>query len=96
MGSTGSKVGPEEEKSKKAAQEREKRAEEFVKEYIEPNKILPTSVPRDADGYVQSFSLGHDEDILKFFDEYGFVVINNVINDEQADKTVDEVCTRCI
>eukprot|EP00009_Paramoeba_aestuarina_P003751 CAMPEP_0201511282 /NCGR_PEP_ID=MMETSP0161_2-20130828/3751_1 /ASSEMBLY_ACC=CAM_ASM_000251 /TAXON_ID=180227 /ORGANISM="Neoparamoeba aestuarina, Strain SoJaBio B1-5/56/2" /LENGTH=379 /DNA_ID=CAMNT_0047906709 /DNA_START=124 /DNA_END=1260 /DNA_ORIENTATION=- len=48
-------------------------------------------VPKDEDGYVVSFGIDEKENILKFFEEYGFVVVREVIDNEQIAKTLDEL-----
>lgn len=53
---------------------------------------LPT-VPKDTEGYVIAFDCNQVQDFLKFFDEFGFVVIKNVLNENQIKNTIDEIWT---
>ena len=48
-------------------------------------------VPRDDEGFTQSFSVDQSQEILKFFDDYGFVVVNDVITKEETSKTILEI-----
>jgi len=46
----------------------------------------------DSDGYTKSFSIEETTAVLDFFQEYGFVVVRNVIDSEsQIDDTIDEI-----
>lgn len=46
----------------------------------------------DCEGYTKSFSLEENEEILKFFDEYGFVVVRDIIDSQtQIEETIDEI-----
>lgn len=47
--------------------------------------------PIDSDGFVQSFNTDQIAEYLKFFEEYGFVVIRGVLSPSQCQTTVDEV-----
>eukprot|EP01117_Protostelium_nocturnum_P008659 TRINITY_DN3109_c0_g1_i5.p1 TRINITY_DN3109_c0_g1~~TRINITY_DN3109_c0_g1_i5.p1 ORF type:complete len:324 (-),score=118.90 TRINITY_DN3109_c0_g1_i5:56-934(-) len=47
--------------------------------------------PRDSEGFVQSFSVDQTEEYLKFFEKYGFLVVNNVLNQEEIDQSLEEV-----
>ncbi len=46
--------------------------------------------PIQSDGFVTSFTLQQKEDISQFLDKFGFVVIENILTDEQVDNTLDE------
>jgi len=48
-------------------------------------------VPKDEEGYVVGFNLEQEEEFKKFFEEYGLVVVKNVINEEECGRTADEV-----
>lgn len=48
-------------------------------------------VPRDAEGFVQSFEMNQVDEYKKFFDDYGFVVVNHVLTQDQVNETVDEI-----
>lgn len=48
-------------------------------------------IPIDADGFVTSFHLDEEENIKRFFEEYGVVVIKNVIQEDQIERTIDEI-----
>lgn len=46
----------------------------------------------DSDGYTKSFSIEETDALLQFFEEYGFVVVRNVIDSEsQIEDTIDEI-----
>lgn len=47
--------------------------------------------PVDSEGYVQSFGIEETEKYIEFFNEYGFVVISNILSSSQCQATVDEV-----
>jgi hypothetical protein len=49
-------------------------------------KILPT----DAEGYVTSFTIDQKEEYKKFFEEYGVVVIRDILNDKECRNSVNE------
>ncbi|KAL6041506.1 Phytanoyl-CoA dioxygenase [Balamuthia mandrillaris] len=52
----------------------------------------PKQVPLDEEGYVHSFSLDDDpQALLDFFQEFGFVVVDNVLDPEDCDRTIDEI-----
>lgn len=53
---------------------------------------LPT-IPRDSEGYVIAFDCNQVQEFLNFFDEFGFVVIKNVLNQNQINDTIDEIWT---
>ena len=60
------------------------------------SKFQPLTVPRDAEGFVQSFDINNNEqsEIEKaraFFDEYGFVVFSNVYTPEECAATIDDI-----
>jgi len=48
-------------------------------------------VPRDKNGFVQSFTVDQQEEYLAFFEKFGFVVVDNVLTQDEVDDTVDEV-----
>jgi len=50
-------------------------------------------LPKDEEGYVLSFSLDQSDQYKAFFQEYGFVVVNNVISHQQIEDTIDEIWT---
>jgi hypothetical protein len=52
---------------------------------------LSLSVPRDAEGYVQSFVDPQDAKAVDFYEKYGFVVIADVLSNEECQRSVDEV-----
>jgi hypothetical protein len=47
--------------------------------------------PLDSEGYVQSFSLNEKEEYLKFFGKYGFVIVRDVISDECAKQSIEDI-----
>jgi hypothetical protein len=60
---------------------------------IQPIKFSQVEVPRDPNDpeYCLSFTKDQKEEYKKFFDEYGFVVIRDVLSREQIDATLEEV-----
>ena len=48
-------------------------------------------VPVDDLGFTKSFTLEMKDEIKEFFEEYGFVVIKNIISEKELDKTAMEV-----
>jgi len=50
-------------------------------------------LPRDASDsrFILSFSTSQVAEYSQFFKDYGFVVINNVLSDEQVQATVNEI-----
>jgi hypothetical protein len=54
--------------------------------------MASTTAFPDSDGYTKSFSIEETTAVLDFFQEYGFVVVRNVIDSEsQIDDTIDEI-----
>jgi hypothetical protein len=51
----------------------------------------PDPLPVDADGFIVSFNVEQQEEILAFFERHGVVVVSNVLTDEQCQRSVDEV-----
>ena len=48
-------------------------------------------IPKDDEGYVQSFDVENEAAIKEFFDEYGFVVVRDVFTAEECATTVDDI-----
>ncbi|CAF1285785.1 unnamed protein product [Rotaria sordida] len=51
----------------------------------------PAPLPIDADGFIVALSIDQPEEILKFFEKHGAVVVANVLTDEQCERSVDDV-----
>ena len=66
--------------------------------------------PVDAQNFIQTFSADQGEEIRDFFQKYGFVCIENVLNDKEIDVTckdffalfdasnnasIEDYCYRC-
>ncbi|CAF1005111.1 unnamed protein product [Adineta steineri] len=51
----------------------------------------PVPLPLDSDGFIISFNVEQQEEILTFFEKHGVVVVSNVLSDEQCQRSVDEV-----
>jgi len=49
--------------------------------------------PLDHEGFIQSFSVMDTENYLSFFKRYGFVVIKNILDHEQLDRSIDDIWT---
>jgi len=47
--------------------------------------------PLDSEDYIVSFELSQEQELKTFFAKYGFVVVRNVISENQVDQTVDEI-----
>ncbi len=57
----------------------------------ERNMASITAFP-DSNGYTKSFALEETTDLLKFFEEFGFVVVRNIIEStSQIEDTIDEI-----
>jgi hypothetical protein len=48
-------------------------------------------VKYDSDGFVTAFEVEQVEEYLKFFDEFGFVVIKNVLYPDEINATINEI-----
>ena len=56
------------------------------------SKAFPVvEIPKDKEGYCKSFSVNQEEEYRQFLDEYGFVVVDNVLSPEEVDETVKSV-----
>jgi hypothetical protein len=55
------------------------------------NTIKEWQAPLDDEGFVQSFSIDQETEFLEFYNNYGFVVLKEIISSQQADKTIDEI-----
>jgi len=53
-------------------------------------KVVP---PSDEEGYIMSFLPGQEEQYMKFFHEYGFVVIRDALTADEVNNTIDEMWT---
>jgi hypothetical protein len=51
----------------------------------------PKELPLDAQGFVQSFALEDSEGSQAFFDEFGFVVVDNVLSKKECEDTINEI-----
>lgn len=60
-------------------------------EGIETKTFEPLEVEVDDEGFVKSFALDDREGYLKFFEEYGFVVVNGVLSEEEVEASVNEI-----
>jgi hypothetical protein len=49
------------------------------------------SAPIDEEGFVVSYELSDETNIKRFWEDYGFVVIRNLITDDQINRTIDEM-----
>ncbi len=56
-----------------------------------PKFPIAEKLPKDDDGFIKSFAFDSDKEILEFFDEYGFVVIKDVLSNEEIDGTIEEI-----
>ena len=54
--------------------------------------MTSTTAFPDSNGYTKSFSLDDTSNILQFFEEYGFVVIRDIIESKtQIEETIGEI-----
>lgn len=51
----------------------------------------PTALPVDTDGFIIAFNIVQEEEIFKFFEKHGVVVVANVLTEEQCQRSVDDV-----
>ena len=51
----------------------------------------PAPLPLDADGFVVAFRVDQEEDLLKFLEKHGVVVVANVLTDDECRESVEEV-----
>jgi hypothetical protein len=51
----------------------------------------PAPLPVDADGFIVSFNVEQQNEMLVFFEKHGAVVVSNVLTDEQCERSVEEV-----
>lgn len=59
-------------------------------------QFQPLTVPRDAEGYVQSFDINNQDETeiekaRAFFDQYGFIVFANVYTPEECEATINDI-----
>lgn len=48
-------------------------------------------LPLDSEGFIVSFKVDQEEEILKFFEKHGVVVVSNVLTEEECRRSVKEV-----
>eukprot|EP01091_Cochliopodium_minus_P004263 TRINITY_DN1415_c0_g2_i1.p1 TRINITY_DN1415_c0_g2~~TRINITY_DN1415_c0_g2_i1.p1 ORF type:complete len:365 (-),score=100.75 TRINITY_DN1415_c0_g2_i1:483-1577(-) len=60
---------------------------------VKNGKYWPDEYPVEVDneGYTKSFSLEELDKAKEFFDDFGFVVVNNVLTNEECELTIDEI-----
>lgn len=57
-----------------------------------PIKEFPfVPLPKDSDGFAVSFSVDDEAGFKKFFDEYGFVVVDGVLSEEECNASIEEI-----
>lgn len=49
------------------------------------------TVPKDSEGYMQSFSLNQEAEIHEFFTQFGFVIVRDVFSKETCEATINEM-----
>ena len=66
--------------------------EDFLRTHLEP-LILSNPVPSDSSDnrYTQSFDPSEQGQILEFFHKYGFVVVRDVLTNEECQRTFGEI-----
>lgn len=50
-----------------------------------------TQLPKDNQGYIKSFNFNQENEILDFFNKYGVVIIQNILDKQTIEKTIDEI-----
>lgn len=55
------------------------------------SEFVPPVIPKDSEGFVQSFTSDQTEEITSFFFKYGFVVIRDVITEAEVESTVNDL-----
>lgn len=48
-------------------------------------------MPNENENGVKSFSIHETEEMIQFFDQYGFVVVDNILDSQECDRSMDEV-----
>jgi len=51
----------------------------------------PRTLPLDDEGFVQAFDVEDGEGMQVFFDDYGFVVVNGVLNEDERVATISDI-----
>ncbi|CAF1628982.1 unnamed protein product [Adineta ricciae] len=51
----------------------------------------PAPLPLDQDGFIVSFTVDQQDEMLEFFEKHGVVIVSNVLTNEQCQRSVDEV-----
>jgi len=67
----------------------------FSSSFSTPSKFESPLVPRDDEGFVTAYAVEDVAGIRQFFDKYGFVIIKDVIDNEQATALLDEIWKNC-
>eukprot|EP01127_Copromyxa_protea_P005205 TRINITY_DN150_c1_g1_i3.p1 TRINITY_DN150_c1_g1~~TRINITY_DN150_c1_g1_i3.p1 ORF type:complete len:344 (-),score=46.68 TRINITY_DN150_c1_g1_i3:72-1103(-) len=68
-------------------------------EEVKDNSVFSTlefpvvDLPLDSEGYVKSFSISEATEFKQFYEDFGFVIINNVVTSQEVEDTVDEIWT---
>ncbi|KAM9984928.1 hypothetical protein ACTFIY_009360 [Dictyostelium cf. discoideum] len=62
-------------------------------EYKDNSLYLPPiyDVQKDVEGYITSFSVEQQTEYTEFFNKFGFVVIRDVLNKSECQKTIDDI-----
>lgn len=64
----------------------------FGKKKVQTNGVYPMKdkewkipkVPRDSEGFVKAFEADDTEGIASFYDEFGFVVVKNILSQDEV------------
>lgn len=48
-------------------------------------------LPRDSNGFIKTFTSNQELEIINFFDKYGVVVIENVLNEKEIQDSIDAI-----
>eukprot|EP01121_Diplochlamys_sp_Union-15-3_P020397 TRINITY_DN7951_c0_g1_i1.p1 TRINITY_DN7951_c0_g1~~TRINITY_DN7951_c0_g1_i1.p1 ORF type:complete len:304 (-),score=47.28 TRINITY_DN7951_c0_g1_i1:288-1145(-) len=62
-------------------------SESITLDYMPPEYKISV----DSEGYLQSFNLSQEAEFKKFFDDYGFVIVNGILNPKECEETIDDI-----
>ncbi|CAF3437660.1 unnamed protein product [Rotaria socialis] len=51
----------------------------------------PVPLPIDDDGFIVTFNVEQQDEILAFFEKHGIVVVANVLTEQECQRSVDDV-----
>jgi hypothetical protein len=76
-------------------QQQQQQSDDEIPPHLRPIPITFDNLPRapyDDNGmYIQSFTVNEIESYKQFFDEYGFVVIRDVLSNDEIDQSIQDI-----